>query len=326
MATTLRDFRFGIEIETIGLTISQLIDALVDTLNAGLAPDAAGRAYANYSRGVTLADGRTWNVVRDGSLSGGNRSGEVVSPILTWADMEMLQNVVRGLRQHGARVDESCGIHVHVEGTALSPRGVSNLAKMMSKQESLLFHALGVHANRQRYCGLIDQDFIRRLETARALGSLDVVRDAWYGRQNAYAERYSQTRYHALNLNSLFYRGTVEFRLFNGTLHAGEVKAAVHLSLAMVAKAANSKAGVSKARSWSPATAKYDMRVFLLALGLKGDEFKSTRHHMLKNLSGSAAFRNTTRPSRPSRAAQAVAPVAAPAAPVAAFGGDEVAS
>ena len=35
--------------------------------------------------------------------------------------------------------------------------------------------------------------------------------------------------------NSLFFRGTIELRYFNGTLHAGEVKAYVQLALAMAA-------------------------------------------------------------------------------------------
>ncbi|WP_426742735.1 amidoligase family protein [Gemmiger formicilis] len=36
--------------------------------------------------------------------------------------------------------------------------------------------------------------------------------------------------YHALNLHSVFYHGTVEWRLFNSTLHAGEVKANIILA------------------------------------------------------------------------------------------------
>jgi hypothetical protein len=45
-------------------------------------------------------------VVRDGSLSGGERSGEIVSPILTYGDIEDLQSVVRAVRTAGARCDE----------------------------------------------------------------------------------------------------------------------------------------------------------------------------------------------------------------------------
>ena len=55
------------------------------------------------------------------------------------------------------------------------------------------------------------------------------VSDAWYGYRNTSPQRYDQTRYHGLNLNSLFFRGTIELRYFKGTLHAGEVKAYLQL-------------------------------------------------------------------------------------------------
>ena len=106
-------------------------------------------------------------------------------------------------------------------------------------------------------------------------------------------------RYHGLNLNSLFFRGTLEFRYFNGTLHAGEVKAYVQLVLAIAAKALCSKAASSKRREFNPATAKYDFRVVLLHLGLIGEEFKTARLHLTKKLAGSAAWKGERRDRRP---------------------------
>ncbi|HPN95983.1 MAG TPA: amidoligase, partial [bacterium] len=41
----------------------------------------------------------------------------------------------------------------------------------------------------------------------------------------------------------------------------------------------------------------YDFRVFLLGLGLIGDEFKTARHHLLANLEGDSAFKNGRRPN-----------------------------
>ena len=68
---------------------------------------------------------------------------------------------------------------------------------------------------------------------ARRVRSLDDMKAAWYGDADAHANRYHHSRYHGLNLNSLFYRGTVEFRYFNGSLHAGEVKSYVLFCLAL---------------------------------------------------------------------------------------------
>ena len=40
-------------------------------------------------------------------------------------------------------------------------------------------------------------------------------------------------RYYALNLHSVFYRGTLEWRCFESTLHAGRVRANITLALAI---------------------------------------------------------------------------------------------
>ncbi|QDF05197.1 amidoligase family protein [Myxococcus xanthus] len=90
------------------------------------------------------------------------------------------------------------------------------------KQERLLETALGVSAARLvRNCRPIDAAFLQRLE-ARRPRNLQEVNEAWYGRRNSILNRYDSSRYHGLNLNSLFFRGTIEFRYVNGTMHANE--------------------------------------------------------------------------------------------------------
>ena len=78
-------------------------------------------------------------------------------------------------------------------------------------------------------------------------------------------------------------------------MHAGKVKAYVHFVLALAAKALTAKATSSRRREFSVATAKYDLRVFLLHLGFIGNEFKSTRKHLTSGLAGSAAWKGERR-------------------------------
>jgi len=94
-----------------------------------------------------------------------------------------------------------------------------------------------------------------------------------------------------VNLHNVWYRGTVEFRWFEGTLHAGKVKAYIQFVLALSAKAINARASSSKRRSFDPQSARYDFRVFLMHLGLIGDEFKTARKHLLAALPGDSAFK-----------------------------------
>ena len=62
-------------------------------------------------------------------------------------------------------------------------------------------------------------------------------------------------------------------------------------SLGNRAKSASTK----DKREFRPESAAYDMRVFLLRLGFIGEEFKSTRLHLLKRLPGDSAWKNGAR-------------------------------
>ncbi|MCA9605569.1 MAG: amidoligase family protein, partial [Myxococcales bacterium] len=91
------------------------------------------------------------------------------------------------------------------------------------------------------------------------------------------------------------FRGTVEYRYFDSTLHAGKVKAYIQFCLALSAKAIGAKRAVSARRAFDPSTSKYDFRCFLLRLGLIGPEFKTARLHLLARLGGSAAWKGERR-------------------------------
>ena len=96
---------------------------------------------------------------------------------------------------------------------------------------------------------------------------------------------------HACNLHSVFYHGTVEWRLFNSTLHAGEVRANIILAMAISAQAINQKYTQFKKTPVGDNPA-FTFRTFLLRLGLIGPEYKNVRMHLLKNLPGNKAWRH----------------------------------
>lgn len=95
--------------------------------------------------------------------------------------------------------------------------------------------------------------------------------------------------YYALNLHSVFYRGTVEWRCFNSTLHAGRAAAYINLCLAMSAQAIAQRSTVM--RKTHSDNELFTFRVWLVRLGLNGPEFKNTRDHLLANLDGDRAWR-----------------------------------
>jgi len=285
----LRNIRYGIEIETLGQTRRDVANAIQSVVGGSVT--YAGGAYDAWQ--VTDLRNRVWKAVTDASINAPrDLQAEVVSPVLNYDDLEQLQAVVRAIREAGARVDTSCGIHVHCDASGLDGRGLANLAKMVYKQEPLIFHALGVTAGRQaRYTRPVEDALIGRIAENRPT-TRDEMNATWYGYHNGSPAHYDASRYHGLNLHSAWYRGTVEFRYFESTLHAGKIKAYVQFCLAITAKATNARAATTAKREFNATSAKYDFRCWLLRLGLIGDDFKTARLHLMANMPGSAAWKN----------------------------------
>lgn len=216
-------------------------------------------------------------------------SVEVVSPICQYRDIETIQELIRKLRTGGAKVNKSCGIHVHVDASNHTPQTLRNLVNIMAAKEDLLYKTLQVDVAREDYCKKADTQFLDVLNRKRPKAMQD-LETLWYNGSSGRYRHYDHTRYHALNLHSVFSKGTIEFRLFNSTLHAGEVKTYIQLCLAISHQALVQK-GASRARTHSD-NEKYTFRTWLLRLGLIGDEFKTARMHLLKNLDGNIAWRD----------------------------------
>lgn len=196
---------------------------------------------------------------------------------------------MRKLRTGGARVNDSCGIHVHVDASAHTPQTLRNIVNIMAAKEDLLYKTLQVKVNREHYCQKADTRFLEDLNHKRPK-TMDEVEELWYNGRGGRYDHYDNSRYHALNLHSVFSKGTIEFRLFNSTLHAGEVKSYIQLCLAISHQALVQR-GASRAKT-NPENEKYTFRTWLLRLGMIGDEFKTARQHLLKNLEGNIAWRD----------------------------------
>ena len=99
-------------------------------------------------------------------------------------------------------------------------------------------------------------------------------------------------------LNAIFQgkQPAIEFRMFNSTLHAGEVKSYIQLCLAISHQALiQQRAMHTRTQSENE---KYTFRTWLLRLGLIGDEFKTARQHLLKNLEGNIAWKDPAQAER----------------------------
>lgn len=285
---------FGVEIEMTGITRSTAAKVIAGYFNT--TATHIGGCYDSYS--VRDNDNRQWKIMRDASLRCTNRSGEqasalysveFVTPICNYNDIETIQELVRKLRGAGARVNSSCGLHCHINAAPHTPKTLRNIVNIMAAKEDLLYKALKVNVSREHYCQKMDTRFLDEINNRPPM-SMEQIKSMWYDGEDYSYRHYDDSRYHALNLHSVFNKGTIEFRLFNSTLHAGEVKTAIQLCLAishqaLIQKSARHTKTVSD-------NEKYTFRTWLLRLGLIGDEFKTARHHLLKNLDGNIAWKD----------------------------------
>jgi len=304
---TSKDFlksNFGIEIEMTGITREKAAKVVADHLEGTI------EEVHDYYKTLKIIerDGRVWKIVYDGSIKCQKRTAgqkvsasseysvELVSPILTYErDMESLQEMVRKLRKAGAFSEQqNCtGIHIHLDGRDHTPRSIRNFMNIIYSRNDLLYDALQIEQRRMHYCKKMDESLVQKLNRRKPT-TLKQIEDIWYQGYGDRRERhYHESRYHFLNLHSLFNGcGTVELRGFNGTLHAGKIRSYVALSLAinhqsLIQKSASSK----KPQIENP---KFSMRTWLNRIGFIGDDFKNCREHLCKHLDGSAAWRFRT--------------------------------
>jgi len=185
-----------------------------------------------------------WTAQDDSSIRcNGQRTGvEIVSPILRgFAGLQEMCNVLGVLESLNARVNRSCGFHVHIGAKSLLQQKISDpdcmadwvrrLVNTASQFETALFGIAGsISRLDNQYCHSIKSPY------------------AWAGRLKAgdkfpkvSRETYQKSRYHTVNLCNVFGpRGTVEFRVFSGTLNATKAVGYVVTAIGLCQKATES--------------------------------------------------------------------------------------
>lgn len=295
--TTIKTQNFGVEIELTGITRENAAKVIADYY--GTTSHYIGTYYQTY--GATDTDGRTWKCMSDGSIkttrknaaghtvsAGHEYSCEVVTPILQYKDLEDLQNIVRKLVEAGAVANSSCGIHVHVDGANHTPESLIRLLGFAVGRQDLFYEALQIGARANQWCKKMNPNLLKAMKESN-VKTKSSIEGIWYSNANdGYNggidhQHYNFTRYHGINLHAFFTKGTVEFRLFNGTTHAGKIKAYVQFCLAMSAWAINANdnyhfmpiTNLNKAQR-----GKLMESVLKNRLGLKGREFSTCRLHL----------------------------------------------
>ena len=293
----------GVEIEMNNISRKEAAKIAAEHFGTGRWEDTD---YRNGYRTFSAWDqqDREWKFSYDSSIAGPeSQRCELISPVLHYEDIELLQELCRRLRKAGARssADQMCGVHVHVGADGHTPQSLRALANMMASHEQLLFDALKVDSYRQsRYCKPVDPRFRKELNKKKPK-TMDELADVWYESQGfSYARtaHYNKSRYAFCNLHATFTKKTIEFRGWNflaptedkqNGIHSGLLKTFIQLSLALSARAKEVKS--ASAKPIQTDNPKFQMRTWLNSLGMIGPEFETARKFLTENLEGDAAFR-----------------------------------
>ena len=198
----------GVEIEGGGVPRETVARALSSALGAPPLKGRKQRSHQTYSVGG-------YAITYDPSLKSwdGDRRVEIASPV--FSDREDLRTrlpiVLATLRDVGLQQTEVCGTHIHVGGLSLSQ--ALSLARVAVTEETPLIAR--AHKRRRKFCKPV-RESVARLP----LDSTPEEVRAAAGDKTPQARlmHYVPWRHRGLNLHSFLYRGTVEFRYFNGTL------------------------------------------------------------------------------------------------------------
>lgn len=284
--TSFQELLYGVELEFTGMGRKRAAEICADYFGTAVRKDHS----RNYSRGyqeylVKDPHERDWRLLYDASIfaepSRYTCRVELVSPICRYQDLELIEQLVMALKEKGRmKVNASCGLHVHVDGTLFDAKKLRNLVNLMASKESLLYRALWVEASREAlYCKRLREEFVQVLNRQKP-DSLEQVQAIWYETMKESWEKPAQSRYYGLNLHSFFENGSIEYRMFPASDEPKRIRAMVELALMMTAQALNrTQIHCQKKPVMEEKAA---VRAWLSRLGLVGTEFQETRELLLK--------------------------------------------
>ena len=209
---------FGVEIETVGLSEITALVAIESVVSA---------RRAHYSS----RDYSAWSVKGDGSLESPNgEAAEIVSPVMEWGNADhyaQVERVTRALREAGARVNETCGLHVHIGASDLSRTELMGVVKAYTAAQDSLNHNISPYR--------LDSSWAKIWPSWE--GPQTTIRygdPTWESLRDAFIGGDYMDRYMTVNLAPYADRGTVEFRQHNGSLNARTILAWAGLCVSTV--------------------------------------------------------------------------------------------
>ena len=172
----------GVEVEMNNIRRDKAAELAAAFFGTGRFENTASR-NGYYTWSAWDASGREWKFQKDVSIAGpDDKKCELVTPILHYEDIELLQELIRKLRHAEAKSDATrgCGVHIHIGAKGHTAKTIRNLANIMASHEQLLIDALNLDEVRiRRYCKTVDPRFLEQVNRTRP-ETMSQLADVWY--------------------------------------------------------------------------------------------------------------------------------------------------
>lgn len=183
--------KFGIEIEAYNCTREKLASEL---RAAGI--DVAVEGYNHTTR-------NHWKLVTDASLTG-NNTFELVSPVFEGeAGLKELEKVCWVLEFCDVKVNDSCGLHIHMDAADFDLQTWKNLALSYKHLERVIDSFMPQSRRQNYYCKGLSSISTADIQAAQSIHDLQAA--------------FGNNRYRKVNLEAYARHRTVEFRQHSGT-------------------------------------------------------------------------------------------------------------
>jgi hypothetical protein len=210
---------------------------LVDIKTIRFAPELEVELPAKKDAQRLIDRGRTlkgWEIKSDGSLDNGIELSPENPNHLYYNEDDLMQikEVLALVRVHKGFINKkTCGLHIHVNVKNLSDKQILNIIKEWIHRQRYIVKRFKVHPDRlTETCKLLPKSELHHL-TEKAVHQFRTKED--YSFRNY---GYIDEKYYSLNVSHMGKGdyGTVEFRLFSGTLNFKEIKSAIYFTLNFV--------------------------------------------------------------------------------------------
>jgi hypothetical protein len=193
--------RFGVEMETVFLN---------------------GQNRQSVAAALRAAGLRGWNVKSDCSINGGT-GAEIVSPPLRGENgRRQLRTACEVLARLGAKVNRSCGLHVHHGVSDLTIDDFKRMVRGWVANQRITNRFVSPSRRGNRYAAAWSEGEVAEIDAAQTLDDLS--------RRTAYRV----TRYKTLNVSCFPRFGTVEIRQHQGTIDYDKIVAWLEYGQAII--------------------------------------------------------------------------------------------